>query len=75
MHTPEPVTSRAPFRQRQQYVEALLNDLTEARQQGLTLEQVKVNLSLEKRYAYVRQYFAKPDDLDARHEAHTGRRG
>jgi len=68
VHTPEPITSREPFRHRQQYVEALLNDLTAARQQGLTLEQVRDKLSLEKRYAYVRQYFARPDDLDARHQ-------
>jgi glyoxylase-like metal-dependent hydrolase (beta-lactamase superfamily II) len=68
VHTPEPLTSREPFRQRQHYFEALLDDLIEAKQQGLALEQAKDKLSLEKRYAYVRRYFAMPDDLSSRHQ-------
>ncbi|UCD50024.1 MAG: MBL fold metallo-hydrolase [Phycisphaerales bacterium] len=68
VHTPEPITSREQFRQRQHYVEALLKDLTEAQQQGLNLEQVKEKLSLDKRYAYAPQYFAMPEDLGARHQ-------
>jgi glyoxylase-like metal-dependent hydrolase (beta-lactamase superfamily II) len=68
VHTPNPVTSRQPFQQRRRYVEALLNDLTEARQQGLVLELVKERLSLDQRYPYARQYFTMPEDLSASHQ-------
>jgi len=68
VHSPEFITSRPHFGQRQHYVEALLDDLTETKQEGLALEQVKEKLSLDKRYPYARQYFSLPEDLRERHQ-------
>jgi glyoxylase-like metal-dependent hydrolase (beta-lactamase superfamily II) len=68
VHNPDPATSRQQFQRLHQYVEALLNDLIEAKQKGLSLEQAKDRLSLDARYAYVRQYFTMPADLNERHQ-------
>ena len=68
VHNPDLITSREHFQHRQQYLQALLDDLTEAKQQGLTQQQAKDRLSLDKRYAYVRQHFSQPEDLRERHQ-------
>ena len=61
-------TSRDHFRHRRAYLQALLNDLTEAKQQGLSLPQAKDRLSLDKRYPHTRQHFDGPEDLAEEHE-------
>jgi hypothetical protein len=67
IHSANPSASRAHFRQRSHYVGALLNDLTQAKQQGLTLDRAKERFSVDARYGYARQYFTMPANLDERH--------
>ena len=68
VHRPEPITSRAHFRRRAEYLEALLSDVTTAQQEDLTLQQAKDRLSLETRYAHVREHFTLPENLNDRHQ-------
>jgi glyoxylase-like metal-dependent hydrolase (beta-lactamase superfamily II) len=68
VHNPDPVTSRRHFQHRAEYLQALLDDLIEARQQGLSQQQVKDALSLDRRYPRVRTYFTQPQNLDERHQ-------
>jgi len=68
VHSPGLLTSRQHFQQRREYLQALLDDLIEAKQQGLSQQQAKDGLSLDERYAYVRRYFSQPQNLDERHQ-------
>lgn len=67
IHKPEPITSRTHFQPRAEYLEALLADVTTARQEGLTLQQTQDRLSFETRYAPLREHFTLPENLDERH--------
>lgn len=67
-HSPDPIASRQHFQRRHEYLQALLEDLIEAKQQGLSQRQAKDKLSVDKRYAYVRRYFSQPQNLNERHQ-------
>jgi hypothetical protein len=68
VHSPDLITSRKHFQPHRKYLQALLDDLTKAKQEGLSLQQAKDRLSLDKQYPYVRRDFTMPKDLNEGHQ-------
>ena len=68
IHNPELITSRRHFQHHYEYLKALLDDLTKAKQEGLSLQQAKDRLSIDKRYPYVRRDFTMPQNLIEGHQ-------
>ncbi len=61
IHKPDLNRSRQGFQQSRVYFQTLLDDLTQAQQDGLSLEQAKAEFSLNKRYAHFCRYFTSPE--------------
>ena len=61
IHKPYLNRSRQGFQQSHAYYQTLLDDLTGAQQDGLSLEQAKAEFSLNKRYAHFCRYFTLPE--------------
>ncbi|MHC4330733.1 MAG: MBL fold metallo-hydrolase [Planctomycetota bacterium] len=61
VHSPEIHKSRQRFQYSRTYFQTLLDDLTQAQQDGLSLNQAKVEFSLNKRYARFCRYFPLPE--------------
>lgn len=68
VHSRDLHTSRDHFRRRREYLKTLLDDVTGAKQQGLSLEQARDRLSLDKQYLHVRRHFGGPEDLAKQHQ-------
>lgn len=68
IHSADIFTSKQPFEHRHKYLKTLLDDLTKAKQEGLTLQQAKDKLSIETNYTFVLRDFTMPPDLNERHE-------
>ncbi len=61
IHKPYLSTSRQDFQQSRAYFQTLLDDLTLAQQDGLSLEQAKAEFSLNRRHAHFCRYFTLPE--------------
>ena len=70
IHKPYLNKSRQGFQQSHLYFQTLLDDLTGAQQDGLSLEQAKAEFSLNKRYAHFCRYFTlpKPERREKNHQ-------
>jgi len=69
IHKPDLNRSRQGFQQSRAYFQTLLDDLTQAQQDGLSLERAKAEFSLNKRYAHFCRYFTLPEP-ERREEGH-----
>ena len=49
-------------------MQGLLDNLTKAKQVGLSLQQAKDRFSLETQYAYIRKHFSSTQDINKRHQ-------
>ena len=61
IHKPYLNKSRQGFQQSRAYFQTLLDDLTQAQKDGLSLEQAKAEFSLNKQYAHFCRYFTVPE--------------
>jgi glyoxylase-like metal-dependent hydrolase (beta-lactamase superfamily II) len=61
VHKPYLIRSRQRFQQESTYFQTLLDDLTQAQQDGLSLEQAKAEFSLNRRHAHFCRYFTLPE--------------
>ena len=61
IHKPYLNKSRQRFQQAHSYLQTLLDDLTQAQQDGLSLQQAKAEFSLNKQYAHFCRYFTLPE--------------
>jgi hypothetical protein len=68
IHSVNILTSKQPFEHKHKYLKALLNDLTKAKQEGLTLQQTKDKLSIDTSYAFVLRDFTMPPDRNETHQ-------
>ena len=71
IHKPDLHRSRQGFQQSGLYFQTLLDDLTQAQQDGLSLEQAKAEFSLNKQYAHFCSYFTVPE-TERREKQHQG---
>jgi len=71
IHNPAWNRSRQGFHQSSLYFQTLLDDLTQAQQDGLSLEQAKAEFSLNKQYAHFCSYFTVPEP-ERRERQHQG---
>jgi len=69
IHKPDLHRSRQGFQQSSLYFQTLLDDLTQAQQDGLSLEQARAEFSLNKRYTHFCRYFTLPEP-ERREECH-----
>jgi glyoxylase-like metal-dependent hydrolase (beta-lactamase superfamily II) len=69
VHTADFITTRQHFRQRRGYLDDLLKGLTLAKQQGLSLRQVKEEFSLARRYAHLPGDFRSPQERRKTHQS------
>ena len=67
IHFPELNTSRQRFEYLRLYSQSLLDDLTQAQQDGLSLQQARDKFSLDKEYAPMRRYFDRPENISEKH--------
>lgn len=67
IHNPVLNRSRQCFYHSRIYFQALLDDLTKAKQNGLSLQQTRDKLSLDKEYAPMRRYFDQPKNISEKH--------
>ena len=63
IHTPYIINSRKQFKNNHKYMQGLLDDLTKAKQEGLSLQQAKDRFSLETQYAYIHRHFSSAQDI------------
>ncbi len=68
VHSSDLIRTRQHFHPRQEYLQDLLNGLTQAKQQGLSLEQVKDRFAFNKRYTQFRRDFTLPEDINKMHQ-------
>ena len=61
IHKPGLIRSRQRFQQTRLYFQTMLDDLTQAQQDGLSLEQAKTEFSLNKRHAHFCRDFPLPE--------------
>ena len=61
VHKPYLIRSRQRFQQVRLYWQTMPDDLTQAQQDGLSLEQAKAEFSLNKRHAHFCRYFTLPE--------------
>ena len=71
IHKPHLNRSRQGFQESRLYFQTLLDDLTRAQQDGLSLEQAKAEFSLNKRHARFCSYFTLPEP-ERREKQHQG---
>jgi glyoxylase-like metal-dependent hydrolase (beta-lactamase superfamily II) len=70
VHKPYLIRSRQRFQQESTYFQTLLDDLTQAQQDGLSLEQAKAEFSLNKRHALFCRLFPLPEPEERREKKH-----
>ena len=70
IHKPDLNRSRQHFQHSRIYFQTLLDDLTQAQQDGLSLEQTKAEFSLNKRHARFCRYFTlhEPERREKKHQ-------
>ncbi len=67
VHNPEIHRSRQRFQLSRTYYQTLLDNLTQAQQDGLSLQQAKEKFSFDKEPAAMRRYFYQPENVSERH--------
>ena len=67
IHEPELNRSRQRFQYSRTYLQTLLDNLTQAYQDGLSLQQVKDKFSFDKEPAHIRRYFFQPENVSEKH--------
>jgi len=67
VHDPEIHRSRRRFELSRTYFQTLLDNLTQAQQDGLSLQQAKAKFSFEKEPVAMRRYFYQPENVSERH--------
>ena len=67
VHTPEIHRSRQRFQLSRTYYQTLLDNLIQAQQDGLSLQQAKAKFSFDKEPAAMRRYFYQPENVSERH--------
>jgi hypothetical protein len=67
VHEPEIHKSRQRFEYSRTYFQTLLDNLTQAQKDGLSLQQAKAKFSFDKEPAPMRSYFNQPDNISERH--------
>ena len=67
VHSPEIHKSRQRFQYSRAYLQTLLDNLTQAQQDGLSLEQAKARFPYSKEPAAMRRYFHQPKNVSERH--------
>ena len=70
VHKPYLIRSRQRFQQESTYFQTLLDDLRQAQQDGLSLEQAKAEFSLNKRHAHFCRHFTLPEPEERREKKH-----
>ena len=68
IHNPYLINSRKQFQNNYKYMQGLLDDLTKAKQEGISLQQAKDRFSLERQYAHIRSHFSSSQDVNKRHQ-------
>jgi len=67
VHNPEIHRSRQRFQLSRTYYQTLLDNLTQAQQDGLSLQQTKAKFSFDKEPVAMRRYFYQPENVSERH--------
>lgn len=67
VHSPEIHKSRQRFQYSRTYFQTLLDNLTQAQQDGLSLQQAKAKFPYSKEPAAMRRYFYQPENVSERH--------
>ena len=67
VHDPEIHRSRRRFELSRTYFQTLLDNLTQAQQDGLSLQQAKDKFSFDKEPAAMRRYFNQPENVSDKH--------
>lgn len=67
IHEPELNRSRQRFQHSRTYLQTLLDNLTQAQQDGLSLQQAKAKFSFDKEPAAMRRYFYQPENVSEKH--------
>ncbi len=67
IHSPEIHRSRQRFQYSHTYYQKLLDNLTQAQKDGLSLQQAKAKFPYSKEPAAMRRYFYKPENVSERH--------
>ena len=67
VHSPEIHKSRQRFQYSRTYFQTLLDNLTQAQQDGLSLQQAKAKFPYSKEPAAIRRYFYQPENVSERH--------
>ncbi len=68
VHSSDLIETKHQFRQRHEYLQDLLDGLTQAKKQGLSTQQVKDDFSWSKRYARFQNIFTMPQNLEQSHQ-------
>ncbi len=67
VHSPEIHRSRQRFQYSHTYYQKLLDNLTQAQEDGLSLQQAKAKFPYSKEPAAMRRYFNQPDNVSEKH--------
>ena len=67
VHRPEIHRSRQRFQYSHTYYQTLLDNLTQAQQDGLSLQQAKAKFPYSKEPAAMRRYFYQPENVSEQH--------
>lgn len=67
VHSPEIHRSRQRFQYSHTYYQKLLDNLTQAQEDGLSLQQAKAKFPYSKEPAAMRRYFYQPENVSERH--------
>lgn len=67
VHNPELNRSRKRFQYSRTYYQTLLDNLIQAQQDGLSLQQAKDKFSFDKEPAHIRRYFFQPENVSEIH--------
>ena len=73
VHDPEIHRSRQRFQYSRTYLQTLLDNLTQAQKDGLSLQQAKAKFPYSKEPAAMRRYFYKPENVSEQHLKHIDR--
>ncbi|MGD2094911.1 MAG: MBL fold metallo-hydrolase [Phycisphaerales bacterium] len=68
VHSPDLIRTKQRFRRELSYLQDMLDGLIQARQEGLSLEQVKDRFAFNKRYTQFRRDFTLPQDINKKHQ-------
>jgi len=67
VHSPEIHKSRQRFQYSRTYFQTLLDNLTQAQEDGLSLQQAKAKFPYSKEPAAMRRYFYRPENVSEQH--------